>query len=285
MSNMILAFPNSIDDAVLSGGSWEATLPITNIQNRKIGKVARSTSDASGNTVIIIDMVADRFVKIVSIINHNMSSAASWRIIGSSSPSFATTEYDSGVIYVWGVVYPFGSLQYGLPNWWEGIASEDDLADLTKTATHILPSTKYLRYWKINIYDTTNSDGYVQIGRIFIGDGWQPKINMDYGAALSWNTDTDIIQAKSGAEYFNRATPYRSITFKLSNMELDEAIGVGFDLTKRAGIDKECFFIFDPENETHSISRRFLCRLRKLSPIEYPYFDRQSMAFELKELI
>ncbi len=285
MANMILAFPNRIDDATLSGGSWNASLPITNIQNRKIGKVARTSGDASGNTIIIMDMGVDQFIKVVSIVNHNLSSIAEWRITGSSVSNFSVLDYDSGQIDVWGVVHPYGSLQWGLPNWWEGTLSEEETEDWIPTATHILPSTVYARYWKIQFFDTTNPDGYVQIGRIFIGDGWQPLVNMDYGSDISWNTDTGISQALSGAEYFNRTNPYRSATFKLSNLTIDEGLGNGFDLTRKAGMDKEVFFIFDPDDTIHAFRRQFLARLRKLSQIEYPYFDRTSMAFEVKELI
>lgn len=285
MANMILAFPNRIDEATLSGGSWESTLPVTNIQNRKIGKVARTTNDASGNTYINIDIGVSRFVKIVSVVNHNLSSIANWRILASNAADFSTLLYDSTEVDVWGVIHPYGSLQWGLENWWEGTASDEEAEDWIPTTTHILSSTIYARYWRIQFIDTANPDGYIQVGRVFIGDGWQPTVNMDYGADLSWVTDTDSIQALSGAEYFNRTNPYRTATFKLSNMAIDEGLGNGFDITRKAGIDKEVFFIFDPDDTIHSFRRQFLARLRKLSQIEYPYFDRTSMAFEVKELI
>lgn len=285
MANMILAFPNRIDDATLSGGSWDTSLPITNIQNRKISRVARTTNDSSGNTYLTIDLGIERFIKIISIINHNLSSIANWRITASNVSNFSSLEYDSSVSTVWGEVYPYGAIQWGLSNWWEGTISIEDTEDWVKTATHITDSTIYARYWRIQFFDNLNSDGFIQLGRIFLGDGWQPNVNIDYGSDLSWNTDTEVTQSLSGAEYFNRTNPYRSATFKMSNMTVDEGLGNGFDLMRRAGTDKECFFIFDPEDTIHAHRRQFLCRLRKLSSIEYPYFDRSSMAFEVKELI
>ena len=46
----------------------------------------------------------------------------------------------------------------------------------------ILPSIVNGRYITVEIDDTTNADGYVQIGRVFVGDGFTAK----YDASLDY---------------------------------------------------------------------------------------------------
>ena len=36
MSNILLAYQNRTDEGVLSGGSWLASLPLVNLQNRLV---------------------------------------------------------------------------------------------------------------------------------------------------------------------------------------------------------------------------------------------------------
>lgn len=285
MANMILAFPNYIDGCTLSGGSWQTTLPRSNIQDRKIGKLARTSNDSSGNTYINITFPESNFVQVVSLINHNISPSGKWRITASDYSDFSSLIYDSGTLDVWGTVYPFGYIAWGFSNFWNGDILQETLEGWVKTVSEITDDLILAKYWRIQIIDETNPDGYIQMGRIFIGRGWSPSNNMDYGASMQWNSDSDVVQAISGAEFFNPKNPYRSATFKLSNLDIDEGLSEGFDLTRRAGIDKECFFIFDSDDIVNKHRRQFLCRLRKLSQIEYPYFDRTSMAFEVKELI
>jgi hypothetical protein len=44
--NIVVAFPNRIDQANLTGGAWSGTLPRENVQDRLLSKVARTTNDA-----------------------------------------------------------------------------------------------------------------------------------------------------------------------------------------------------------------------------------------------
>ena len=47
----------------------------------------------------------------------------------------------------------------------------------------VLP-TKQIQplYWRVNIEDTSNPDGYVQFGRLFLAGEWQPKFNAALGS-------------------------------------------------------------------------------------------------------
>jgi len=282
--NVMFAFPNRADEATLSSGSWETTLPLANLQNRTLGVVARTTSDANASTKLDIDLTVARYILALSLVNHNASLDALIRVRGSTVSNFASNVYDSGWIDVWPTVYAFGDIPWGEINWWDGKYSEEERAGYTQTFTHVISAT-LARYWRVEIDDTANADGYIQIGRLFIGGGWQPSFNMLSSATLGWETSTEIQLAKSGAEYFQRRTSYRVVQFQLGHMPGDEGMSKAFELMRRAGTDAEVLYLFDPTDTLHALRRQFLGRLRKLSPIEFPYSSATRAGFEIKELI
>lgn len=281
----MLGFPNRADIAVLTGGSWSTKLPLTNLLDRIIGRVARTTSTAPASSIIVIDLGKSTNVRDVTLRNHNLSLAARYRVTGSAVSDFSVKTYDSGWKDVWPEVYAWGTLEWEDDNFWSGKYTAEETQGYTTQLDHILPVAKALRYWKIELSDSTNPTGYLQAGRLFIGPAWQPQLNMSYGASLAWETGTTAQAALSGAEYFDRRTPFRVQRFSIDWMDQDEAFCKAFELQRQAGIDREVLFIHDPDDTTHALRRRFLGRLRALSPIEYPYFNTNKAAFEVKELL
>ncbi len=286
MANTLICFPNRADQATLSGGAWEATLPRANLQHRTLGKVARTSSDAASATQFDIDLGVERFIRALALVNHNISLDGLIRIRASTVSNFASTVYDSGWHDVWPTVYAFGEVAWGEINFWDGQYSDEERAGYTAAYAHILTSAAQARYWRVEIDDTANADGYIEIGRLFIGDGWQPTYNMSYrGAGIGWETGTEAQLARSGAEYFDRRTPHRIVRFILDWMSEDDGMSRASELFRRAGVDQEVFYAFDPSDTVHALRRQFLGRLRTLSQIEFPYYSTTSAGFEIKELL
>lgn len=280
----MLGFPNRIDASTISGGSWLAALPLANLKTRTFGEVARSTNLLLASTKFDIDLGSQRNIRALDFRNHNLSLQALYRIRGSDDPTFATSAVDSGWQSVWPTVYPFGSLDWEEDNWFTGTYTEEQRAGYMPSFTHILDANTLSRYWRVEFDDQANSAGYVQLGRVFIGPVWQPTRNMSFGNSLAVETDTAVQAAYSGSEFFDVKTPFRVVRFSLDWMDEDEALGTGFELLRRAGIDQEVLWIHDPSDTVHAIRRRFLGRFRQLSPIENPYVNVGKLAFEIKEL-
>lgn len=284
MANCMMGFPNNIDLATLSGGSYAASLPLNNLLTRKLQQVARSSNLTLANTQFVIDQGMLRNVRALAIVNHNFSVFAKYRIVGTNDGTFATLAYDGGWKDVWPLAYPYGTLEWEDPNWWGGRYSPEQAEGYMTTLVHILPQNSLYRYWRVEVDDTTNGDGFVQFGRVFLGPVWQPDINMSYGASIAWETDTEVQKAQGGAEYFTEKTPYRTMKYKFEHITKDQALAHAMEIQRRAGISKEVLFIMDPDDTTHSLRTQFLGRLRALSPIEFPYYNTNSTAFEIKEL-
>lgn len=285
MANLMLGFPNVIDTASLSGGAWLPSLPLTHLQSRQIGRVARSTDCAPESTWFLVGLVRSTKIRVLGLVHHNLSVAAGLRLVAAMDPDFAAIVYDSGRIDAWPQVYPDGVLEWEDDSFWDAKYTDEQRNGYTWSCVHVLPTDTIARYWRLEIDDPDNSNGHVSLGRVFLGPAWQPDTNMDYGEELGWESQTDVQEAWSGAEYFRVRTPYRVQRFELKWMPQAEAFARAFDLTRQAGIHNELLYIADPDDTVHALRRQFLGRLRKLTPLEHPMFDEYEMAYEIKELL
>jgi len=91
MANVLIGTPIYSDVGVLqtptfdASGTWEAGNPLTNLQDRRLWTIARSSSAAEIDTRLGIDLGQDRAVRLVAIPKHTLSSAAKWRVTGRKS--------------------------------------------------------------------------------------------------------------------------------------------------------------------------------------------------------
>ena len=284
MANALLAYRNRVDSATLSGGTWASTLPLNNLKDRRLSKVCRSSSTSTSATQFVAALDKGCSISVVSLCRHNFSANATWRLRGYLDAGLTSLTYDSGTLEVWP---PLDSLQleWQDDNFWNAKPAAEDLAGFYWNAIHILTSTTYSRYWKVEIFDSTNPAGYVEIGRMFLSEAWVPTLNMSYGAGLGYNSRTEVEEAWDGTEYFDYKAPFRVANFLLENMSTYEAMMRAFDMQRVAGIDKEVLFVWDQSDVRHLIKRSFLGRLQELSPIDQPYFEAHQTSFTVKELL
>jgi len=122
MANCILAFPNIADatKATLSGGSWVATLPLSNLQDEVLGTVARSTNTALVNTQFDVTYDKSRLVSVFGLIGHNMTADALYRLRGAEDAGFTSVLVDTGWTEVWPAVYTTATLDWEDPAFWSG---------------------------------------------------------------------------------------------------------------------------------------------------------------------
>lgn len=285
MANCFIAYQNRVDEAVLAGGSWETGLPLSNLKDRVLSKVARSTSTDLADTKIAIAFTRERPVRVVALCRHNLSIDARVRFRAFEDAGHTIEGYDSGWLDVWPPVYTPLNLEWRDPNFWNGRPTAEELSGYPWNKIHLLPQLIYLQYWLIEIDDQANEDGYIEVARLFIANGWQPVENMDLGASIGYVSRTSVAEAQNGAEYFDARTPYRTATFQIGHMRTSEAMGQAFDMQRRVDIHREVLYVYDPDDTAHLIRRSFLGRMRELSPIEQPYFNAHSTAFSIKELL
>lgn len=282
-SHVFLAWGNLADNSILSGGSWSASLPLANLKNRTLARVARSTDLALASTTFDIDVGADKTWRVLALVGHNLSLGARHRILAGDDATFATYEHDTGWEDVWPAVYSDDELEFGDLNWWEATYTEEERQGYTWTHIHRFMEMANSRYVRVEIDDVANANGYVDIGRLFIANGWFPSRNINVGAALGWQDDSEVQRAYGGSEYFNELPRYRVARFTIAHLEESEAYSKAFEMMRQAGVTREVLIQWNGDDTVHALRRQFVGRLRQLSPIEYPYPLATSVAFEIKE--
>ena len=286
MADIQLLFPNRIDGdgATLSGGSWLPALPLANLQNRVLSKVARSTNDATASTRFVIDLGRERSIDGLVLMAHNLSTSATYEITASANADLSSPLYASGPRLAYPSIYQTVDLPWSHPHWWSGLPDEEDLADLPANAIHLLSTAVSARYWRVIISDESNPVGYVQIGRVFIGSAWRPPMNYVYGAKLGIVDPSTSDRALSGTLYFDERPVYRTAAFAFDGLPEDETFPALFDLIRKAKTTREIFYVPDADDLLNIQRRSFICHAREPQPIEQSAFRRMSVAFVLEEL-
>lgn len=283
MANVTFIYPCYSDRGTVStaGAAWRT--PLAAMQDPRLSRVARSATAAPADTAFDVDLGEAQAVAGVALVRHNLSLGARWRVRISGVPDFATSFYDSGWQPAWNRVYPWGTVPWGSPNWWDGMLSERERRGYPSLSVMLQASATFGRYLRIEIDDHTNQDGYIEIGRLYVGDRWQPKFNASYGASLQWGTESSSDRAVDGSEYFDRREGLRSVTFELARVTREEAMARVLEMHRVLGVDQQLLFFLNPDDSENLLRTSFLGRLSKLNPITYPHFGANSTGYEIKE--
>jgi len=292
MANVLLAHPNIVDGGALSGGAWQA--PLANLQDRRLTRLARSTTAAKADTQFTLDLGRSASMSVVAVVRHNLSTAAVWRLRVASDAAFTSPVYDSALDLppgaspvlplAWPTIYPIDTLEWEDDNFWTGTVSEEERRVYPSILLIVLPRLTAGRYVRIEIEDEANPDGYVELGRLFVGRAWRPQYNASTGASIGWETDTAVQRALSGTPYFDRKAGRRVTRFELNVLSRDEAMAGVFELQRRAGLDGEILLVWNQDDMLNRLRRSYLGHLRQLSPITQAYFNTHSAPFEIEEL-
>lgn len=252
----LLGYANQIDDGTVSGGSWSASYPLTNVKTSYLFQKARTTNTLATSSTIILDCGTAQTIGVIALIRHNMTFTATVTITASNASDFGTLEYNSGALEV-----------YEHVDW----------------ATSFTPVGA--RYWKIVISNASNGAGYIEVGRVFVGWQFKPAINIDFGASIGVESDTTSMRALAGPDYFDSRPNRRIWRGQWSWLTEEIAMEVLLTIMRSQDIEKEVFLMEDDQDSDYQPNRWFLARFRTLSQIEWPYLNYRSCGVEMVEVI
>jgi len=276
MENVAFLYPDYFQPSVsyspvISGGSWQPTLPLVNLQSQLLSKPARSTNLLAASTKLVVDLGVARPVGMLAIGKHNGSSAGTVVAKLSNVADFSATVHTSAALPLW----PAGKIAEDMDgynvNWFytppEGL-----------TAT---------RYVELDFSDPANPAGYLDLARLMIGGKFQPAVGFHFGGVnIGWEDPTKVDTSKGGVDWFDIMQPFRVKRFQLDDLSDSEAYDTVFEMQRRLGKHGQTFISFDPAaTGFRRWQRSFLCTMRHLSPIEWPYAGGNSVGFEAKEVL
>jgi hypothetical protein len=279
-------FPNRTDDATLLGNGYIDPLPLPNIQDRLLHRVARSVNLDPANTAFIVDFGRPMSIGVLAVIGHNLSLSGRFGIEASNNLDMSSARLETSLD-----AWPSSSGSWNLNNvvwqsrnFWRGTFAPEDVEGQTTKSVLVLPETVVARYWRITPIDPNNVDGYVDIGRLFMSETFlQPRINYGYGAATGYRTATKVETSLGGVKFFDprESVMFQQIEFHHLNEEEDYRAR---ELMRRAGIHRELIFVPDPSDRRYGLSRIIYGRFENLNPVQQVMHRNNSVAFNLEDL-
>ena len=283
--NMMLCYPNRIEEAELKGGAWSETLPLAHAQDRLLALRTRSIDTALDSTRFTVTLPKIRTIRSLALIDHNLSVTAQYRISAYVRPDDPEPMMTTLWLPVWEIIYPYGSVPFEDEHFWTGRPTPEDVQGYRIDLIYLTEQVIRARHWQIEISDPGNPDGYVEFGRVWISDAWQPVYNMSYPESAGYQSRTTVSEAYSGAETFGIKRGRRYQRCSLDWLNTAEAMGRAWELQRNIDIHGEVLFIFDPTDAVNRHRRSFLGRLRQLSALEHPYLDTYRLPLEIQEIL
>lgn len=252
MGNLVLATPRLSDAAILTAGNETAGLPDDNLQTDQPGEVWR-TSDLT-DLYLEIDFGAAQDVTLIALLFHNLTSSATWRVRGATTQANLTASpgYDSTPMAAWNANWPSDT-------------------DPVHALLHLSAAESY-QFWRIDITDGGNPDGYIEAGRVILDDAWQLPAgkNIDYGWDMGIEDPSPVARGKGGQRYPEAHAATRVLRCRMSYLSEDEMYDDYYEIQRRRGGVQPVLAIRDPEAGKHLLRQSVYGLLRLPAPIANP---------------
>jgi hypothetical protein len=285
MANMRIIHTNVIDGAanLASSPACATGMPVGNIQLARRGSFARETSSTSWT----ISGEYSGAVSAMCIVGHNLTGSATVRLRLYSDYAKTTTVYDSTALPVWTpqvwgdpAASPNGGLEWGVLPW---------------LATGILSGTpEYFPVWftsvangvafTIDIVDTNNVDGYLQIGRVYLGEYWSPTVNDAYGLSMWWKEASKQVRTDGGSLRTEGYYPYRAYSCSFDAMDETDR-GNFMEIIRKLGLRLDFFISFNP-GAGGDIERDYMaaCKFVTIPEMKHPAWGRFEAGVTMEEI-
>lgn len=222
MSCTKIYWDNKIDIAELTPSSENENYPIENIQHIHRSKVFRTTGITSENIVIDFGNGNTYIGQSLIISKHNLTSSVTITLQGNATDAWGAPTFSAVVSTL---------MEYN---------TDTIIIDNTTATTAF-------RFWRIVIADATNPDTYLEIGRIFLGQGLDvdKSISDSFSEVYTDTTQTEFSvtgQAFSDRGYYSREY---DLFFPWWNETMKSLIITMF---KSVGKYKPVFFAIDKNN-------------------------------------
>jgi hypothetical protein len=287
--NAIILFEDYIQTATLSGGSWSSDFPLDNVKDDDVGLPARSSDATSASTVINIDLLAQKQVDVLVAGPLNVSRGAQYQFTSYEDSGHVTADYVSGVKSLPGVVVPTLSLHWSDPDCWLGVNSQNLLDDLPVYIVEVIAAASAAqakkRYWKCEIFDALNVDGYVEMPRLMAGLAFRPARNYDENNQVGLEALTDPVEMLAGNFIYGERGIRRTLQLSFPNLTPDEGFGSVFRMMVLARDSRQVFVIPEYSDNNFLQERSFLATCKTVPAIAQGLSDTASTKFDLLEVI
>jgi hypothetical protein len=264
--------PTPLVTPAWSGGSFLASLPLTNVADRRLQKIARTTNALAASTKLQVDLGAARAVGLLAILLPNVTKTA-----------VPTVQWKGGTTLGASDVYAPAAQQA----WPTGVTVEDVTAPDGTTMnvwTTTIPATlQTARFWECDVVDTANADGHLDVARVIVAGAYQPTEPIMVGATTGHESESVRTVTDGGAALYQPKPRRRVDVFSIDQLSQAESLGTARKMIRQLGTTSQLFFVFDPSDTTLMYERAYLAVLSKIDPFTYSTGVRTTNAYGIME--
>lgn len=274
--NVTIGFP--LHDATLSGGDWSAFRPLDRALIPVLSDPARSAGLGAAQTQLIATLSATLPTGCVALCDHNLSLQAQVRVELLNSADEVLE--DSGWKDAWPEVYGVFSLAWGDPSFMSLRPDPRELAQEIGTFVHLFAQNRLASKVRISIDDTSNPDGYVDLGFVAFATANELSINPQYGATEGFEARSRRQTSAGGVDSFERRNKPRIFQGELF-MPTTERRSLIDRMQRELDVDGVFIFVQEPAEALFKPLTQWAARLAELTPSQraMPEHDRVPIRF------
>ena len=203
---------NEISSVTLTATS--ATVPVANLAHHQLGKAWRTSGITSESITINLGTTSEP-VKSVCVAGHNLTKNGTVEILHSTDNITFTSLGVKTVGSAKIVTFFFASLSK--------------------------------QYWRITLKDTTNPDNFIKVGRIFLGDYWEPAAQIMRQWSVEVVDETSMEKSIGGQKWRNIRDSFNRVSFRLPHLSKSEAVENFLNFVRRVGMKDSMFISLFPD--------------------------------------
>jgi hypothetical protein len=277
LPNLRIIYDNAADRAALTGSSAAGSMTVDRMLTDIKADVWRSTGPTA---TITATWTKAETIGGIALPFCNLSALATLRARGYSAPTDAVPLFDTGAIYA----CPGPAL--GLWNWGAAALGSNAFAYGGGTYGRLwIPVPGAVRKLVIDIDDSTNPAGYIEVSRLVCGGYWEPSENADYGAPATPVDTSKHYRNDAGDLLTDAGTRHRKQSVSLAGMSaVDRA--VFWSILLGNGMPRPVFFSLYPNHEDAKLEqeRQIYGKLFAPAALTTPSFQRYASSLDLEEI-
>lgn len=233
MSNIALGSDDRAAAGSYSGGSWVAGLPLSNLSEPEPTLIARSTDATVGSTQFVLDFGYDAPVELLVLGFLNATDAATVRMRLGPNADGSSAELDVAL-----TAGDFGSY----------------VSSVGRLLPYLHTTQVHVRYAFVEITDTANPDGYVDLSLFRAGPVFQPEFNVS-NANLEPVDPGVVSYAEDRTRYVDRAPLRWRLSGEFPALSESEAHGSASEMKRICGLTEPLIVMLNPELTDDRLAR------------------------------
>lgn len=257
MANIILASPHLSDAGTITGSAAVGDMSLLNLQGRNLFRKYRTTNLSAQ---INIDLGSAQAIDFAAIVAHNGTDSGTVTIKAGTTSAvsdFTTTALD--------------------------LLTGTDIGLDRNAFAHSFSAETY-RYWRFDFSDTGNTDGFLEMGRLYLSNAFQPATNASYGMAEGYNDTSRIKRTVSNAIVPVIREPFKTAQLELTFATAAEMYGESRKIDRLRGQSRDIIFVPDIDDTSNFQERFIYGRMLQNPPVISEAFSIFTKTYDIEEI-